>query len=241
MVSAHSSLPERSLGRKLVSSLRGRGVRASFRSLRSYLRRELRKYREGAFDRRYGTETHQRIDLSELPSLDGKLQPAHADWSYEAIDDKRFRRLMRRVPADPAALNFIDVGAGKGRAIMLAAQYPFHRVIGVEFAAELVRLARQNTEIFATKVAPLAPIELVLADFLAYTPPAHDAVFFLKNPFPHRIAREVIARIEELARAHMREAFIVYTEPPVETAAMMAERFELIEQTAAHTIAHVVA
>ena len=228
-----------SLGKRVISSVRRSGIRQSIRSLRVHLSRELRKYREGAFDRRYGTATHQRIDLSELPSLDGKLQPAHAEWSYEAIDDKRFRRLIRKVPADPAGLNFIDVGSGKGRAVMLAAQYPFRRVIGVEFAAELYELAKKNTEIFAAKVSPLAPIELVLADFLGYTPPPHDAIFFLKNPFPHRIARDVIARIEELAKATMGEAFIVYTEPPDETAKMMAERFEVVEQTRAHTIARV--
>jgi len=225
-----------SLGHKLRWSLRQRGVRHSLRSIRSFLRTELRKYREAAFDRRYGTETHQRLDLKELPSLTGKLPQALAEWSYEAVDGPRFRKLLSKVPASPERLNFIDVGSGKGRAVMLAAQYPFRRVIGVEFAAELYELARKNAAIFATQVSPLAPMEFVLADFLGYTPPAHDAIFFLKNPFPHHVARHVIARIHELAQAHMREAYVVYTEPPEPTARMMAERFAVVERRRAHMI-----
>ena len=32
---------------------------------------------------------------------------------------------------------FIDIGSGKGRALLLASQYPFQRILGIELLAEL--------------------------------------------------------------------------------------------------------
>jgi hypothetical protein len=39
---------------------------------------------------------------------------------------------------------FIDLGSGKGRALLMASAYPFKRIIGVEFMPELHRVAQEN-------------------------------------------------------------------------------------------------
>ena len=41
-------------------------------------------------------------------------------------------------------VSFIDVGAGMGRAVLLAAELPFRRVVGVELNPTLARIARKN-------------------------------------------------------------------------------------------------
>jgi len=39
---------------------------------------------------------------------------------------------------------FIDLGSGKGRVLLMASDYPFKRIIGVEFMPELHRAAQEN-------------------------------------------------------------------------------------------------
>lgn len=39
---------------------------------------------------------------------------------------------------------FVDLGCGKGRVVMMASEYPFRAVRGIELSARLVRVARRN-------------------------------------------------------------------------------------------------
>jgi hypothetical protein len=43
---------------------------------------------------------------------------------------------------------FIDIGAGMGRAVLLAAEMPFRAVIGVELHPALTRIARKNLTVW---------------------------------------------------------------------------------------------
>ena len=54
----------------------------------------------------------------------------------------RWRRCRPVAPID--AYTFVDLGAGMGRAMLLAAAYPFRAVVGVELHPTLARIARRN-------------------------------------------------------------------------------------------------
>ncbi len=43
---------------------------------------------------------------------------------------------------------FVDFGFGKGTALLLATEFPFKRIIGVEFSPELHRIAEENIKRF---------------------------------------------------------------------------------------------
>src|SRR5215469_11495850 len=59
--------------------------------------------------------------------------PVRAGNAREAIED---------LPIDDFAnYTFIDIGSGKGRMLFVAAEYPFEKVIGVEFAVDLHEIA----------------------------------------------------------------------------------------------------
>ena len=51
---------------------------------------------------------------------------------------------MARLDVDHSEFTFVDYGLGKGRVLMLATEYPFKRIVGVEFSESLDRTARQN-------------------------------------------------------------------------------------------------
>src|SRR5690349_10766861 len=89
----------------------------------------LSDWRDAALDRTYGIET---CELVQKPQGAGE-HPDHG-YLYEPIQLAVFRRIMAALAIDPHNYTFVDYGSGKGRALVLAAEYGFRRVVGVEYA-----------------------------------------------------------------------------------------------------------
>src|SRR5262249_19084439 len=81
--------------------------------------------------------------LGAIGKLIDEWQDCH-DYSPTSV--AAFRLTMREVAVRVGVDVFIDLGAGKGRVVALAAQYPFRRVQGVEISPQLVAAARVNLE-----------------------------------------------------------------------------------------------
>ncbi len=147
------------------------------------------------FDATHGVATEAVIFLGELdPEAIG---PALADAThYEAVPPQDFHELMRASPLEPERATFVDVGSGLGRAVMLASQYPFKQIVGVEVSPALHEIARDNLAHWRSNARPRSPdIRLVRADATEWDPPAGDLVLFLYNPFSEAALRRLIARI----------------------------------------------
>jgi len=102
---------------------------------------------------------------------------------YQPIPEDQFREMMRALNIDFSRFTFIDIGSGKGRALMLASEYGFRRIIGVELLPELDRIARQNLTRLRERGKNL-PVELVCGDATDFVFPAEPTVVFLFNPLP---------------------------------------------------------
>jgi SAM-dependent methyltransferase len=63
---------------------------------------------------------------------------------YQATDGTALERAVDVLRGDRRRFTFVDLGCGKGRALLVAARMGFGRVVGVEFARELVDVARDN-------------------------------------------------------------------------------------------------
>ena len=107
--------------------------------------------------------------------------------------------------APPLAIEhytFVDIGAGKGRAMLLAATNPFREVVGIELNPAMAAIARENLR--RVQVQPndlLAPIRLVEADALTTPLPAGPLVLFLFHPFEAPALRRLLRRIAQQAAA----------------------------------------
>jgi len=105
---------------------------------------------------------------------------------------------------------FLDVGAGKGRALLLASQYPFLRVEGVELNPDLTFIAHANIALWQRDPLAelLAPIALHHADALRHPLPSEPTLAFLFHPFELPLLRRFLRHIEqsrqpnENSRAH---------------------------------------
>ena len=95
------------------------------------------------FDERFGVETSGLI--YELPS--GHQHDLYNN-GYFAVAPSVFHAIMRamleRLHLDFQRFGFIDMGSGKGRALLLASDYPFREIIGVELSPKLDRVARDQ-------------------------------------------------------------------------------------------------
>src|SRR5882724_11277495 len=94
---------------------------------------------------------------------------------YSAVAPSVFREACRRwratLPpsaARVAAYSFLDVGAGKGRALLLAAELPFRKVIGVELSEDLARVAQKNITIWKRLAHPRAKIRVMHEDAMEF-------------------------------------------------------------------------
>jgi SAM-dependent methyltransferase len=109
-------------------------------------------------------------------------------------------------PRDIECTVFLDIGAGKGRAMLLASQHPFLRVEGVELNPALAQTARRNIALWQRDplANALAPLLLHHADATTHPLPLEPTVAFLFHPFELPILRRFLRHIEttQTARAN---------------------------------------
>ncbi len=173
------------------------------------------------FDRRYGVDTHTRLMLANL-TLEKSLEENLWDgWRTGPICPDFFREIMRQVRVPRDTWTFLDVGAGKGRALILAHQEGFRKVMALEFSAELIETAKRNVAQYKARTGADLHIEWAHADATTFDYPLGPSVLFLNNPFPGPVALGTLERIERSLRAHPRPLKLVYRRPRAEAVARL--------------------
>jgi SAM-dependent methyltransferase len=192
-----------SLLKNMMRRLRTEGVRSTGRLIVARCRGLLRSFLE---DRKRGLSTARAVKDRELGITDARYH-----W-YVATDYETFERAMRHVDFRPNEDVFVDFGSGKGRIVLLAAQYPFRRVIGVEFAEALNAVARQNHQ--QTKhTLKCKDVKLIQADATQWSVPHDATVLFFFNPFDGAILAQVCANIQRSLAEAPRKITIIYVRP----------------------------
>jgi predicted RNA methylase len=124
---------------------------------------------------------------------------------YIPIPFRTFFRTMKHVPHDLLTGTFLDYGAGKGRALVLAARYyNFRQVVGVEVSPELCRQAASNL-----KHTTGGRAEIICCDAATYQPPSDTTVFFFYNPFFGETMKMVLRNLRNSLLENPRRAAII--------------------------------
>lgn len=159
------------------------------------------------FDRQFGIDTSGWLMPAELG-----LDAAQAN-PYDPMPVRIAEYLLGKVATSTPGFTFVDLGAGKGRVLLLASRYPFGRLVGVELSTDLCRIARTNIAAFARHVPQAARIEIANMDAAAYPIPAGPCVIFLFNPFGSDVMQRVAHNIQRSYRDNPRKIVIVYYAP----------------------------
>ena len=153
-------------------------------------------------DFRYGTKTGGLVKAADVKGPNANLATAYR--GVRAIPLKKFLALL----ALDRKMGFVDVGSGKGRAMMLAADYGFERVTGVEFSASLVQIACQNIERIRSRF-PKTEFEVLHEDAAEFVPRSTDQVFFFYDPFSAAVMSQCLRRIKESYHWFPRPLYVI--------------------------------
>ena len=114
---------------------------------------------------------------------------------------------------DYSQYTFIDMGSGKGRVLFVAAEYPFRKVMGVEFSKELHEEAVANLKQYNYRGRRCADIEPVLADAREFEFPEDNLVIYLFNPFGEEVTGRMLENLERSLERHPRHVIVVMLWP----------------------------
>ncbi len=139
-------------------------------------------------------------------------QPTDRELFHEMLD-----ALAQQAEIDFAEFTFIDLGSGKGRALLMASDYPFRRIMGVELLPSLHRIAQQNLAQYHEAAQKCFAVESICADATTFALPDGPLVIYLFNPFQESGLRRALANLEKSLDANPRPAYVVYHNPLLES------------------------
>ena len=165
--------------------------------------------RQHPFDIAHGTETSGSVTAAECaPDAAMAAQVIPYGGSQPSIT----RAGIASLPEHDRYV-FVDIGCGKGRPLIVASEFPFRRVIGVEISAALADIARRNAAVIASRDPGRTPIEIHVGDATAVLPTSDRVVYFMYHPFRRVLVSTLVDNIERQLEQGLRHAFVVYYNP----------------------------
>jgi SAM-dependent methyltransferase len=164
------------------------------------------------FDAANGVNTSGLVAGRHLAS--GHRSDRHAT-AYYGVAPSVFLALMRRWQRSKPGASveetiFIDVGAGMGRAMLLAAEMPFRAVVGLELNPALARRARRNLSVWRKMDRARAPMRLVCGDATEFGFRSAPTVVFMFNPFGAPVMRRLLRAMSRNFAHHAGQLDVLY-------------------------------
>ena len=209
---------------RIKKSFATRGVIASlFRSvlLPIHLFQEFRIARmlgrysvQSDFDMRHRVETDG--DTGDWTYL-SDLEITSPNWiygtNYAGSEPRRFVASLSCINIRFEDFVFVDFGSGKGRALLMASEFPFKRIIGVEFSPELHAIAKRNIQQYVTPTQKCKSIESVCMDFAGWLLPTEPCVLYFYHPCEDPVLAKVLCNIRLSLEAQPRPLYLIYVAP----------------------------
>jgi hypothetical protein len=214
----------KNLAKMMTAPLRERGFRETLRSAHGLVY-AMREEKREAFDERFGTDTCRHVTRETLLSTGDDVQQL---WRYFATLEAPFRRLLRALPIDFADHTFIDLGSGKGKALLMASDLPWRRIVGVELAPALHEVAQRNVALYRSPAQRCTSFELWRGDAAKFVLPPGNLVVYLFQPFPADTMAAVMDNVKKSIGSGARVA-LAYMNPLFDTMIRASGIFELYE------------
>ena len=213
--------------RKFFDSLRKHGPLGTCRRVFAVMQRQLNRvpgcgrlflsldgilcivkcYFDRQFDRKYGVDTSDVIPLKDLTIKSKNIKDGN--W-YEPMSVKVFKHIMSYLTINFGEFEFIDFGSGKGRVLLLASEYGFKKIIGIEFAEELHRIATENVAIYERFTQRTINIETICMDAVEFPIPNVPVVIFFYSPFKAKVIEHVLSNVLLSLAMNPREIILIF-------------------------------
>lgn len=180
------------------------------------------------FDRRYGVDTDGLIYADA--AAEGHAGARH-NAGYYATAPSLFHGALALWRETLAGTGYavedytlVDIGCGKGRVLMMATEYAFREIVGVELDPGLARVARKNLSrlgrrrwlglpgpIIRTRGNP--SVRIIEGDALTVPLPDGPVALFYFNSFEQEMMEMWLARLGEIARERTHPLDLIYIHP----------------------------
>ena len=158
------------------------------------LRRVPDRILDGIVERRLGIATRGYKDVG----VEGHVH-------YGTIGYRGSMAILRSLN-DTAGKVLVDLGCGKGRFLSCAAQFPFAKVIGLEYDKELWEVGLRNAGRLRRRVCEIEIINCLAQEFTY----GAGSYYYLFNPFSAEILLQVIGKI---GRERTGPVVLIYVNP----------------------------
>jgi SAM-dependent methyltransferase len=148
-----------------------------------------------------------------LASLDFQSPNKGNGLQYASHHPLVTRPALAALDIDHRNYTFIDFGCGKGRVLLLASEFPYRRIVGLEFAPQLARTAQQNLQTYRTKTMKCHDISVICTDVADYRLPSEPEVLYFYNPFAPEVMQRVAQEITQSLQRSPRDVRLVLTGP----------------------------
>lgn len=160
--------------------------------------------------------------------------------AYQPTDPAFFREMLETIQQHTSIsfqdFTFIDLGSGKGRALLMASDYPFRRIVGVELLPSLDKIAKQNLSLFRSDSQKCFNLESICADATTFRFPEGALVIYLFNPFPEAGLRRALENLRQSLEKSPRAAYVLYHNPQLEHVLLEQAYFKKITGTHQYSI-----
>lgn len=182
--------------------------------------------RKHPFDRAYGTDTSGFLCGEEI--LTGHPAEDHGS-PYAGVQPSILRTALATLPGIGNS-TFIDLGCGKGRPMLVASEFPFRDIVGVELSPALAEVARKNAVAIGRRYPNRTPIRVEMGDATIFPMPHGDVVLFIYNSFDRELMEKVVKNVESALTTDSRRGIFIVSCNPVsgdcfDASPMLARRF----------------
>jgi len=140
---------------------------------------------------------------------------------YQPTEHELFHEMMAALERETkitfSEFTFVDLGSGKGRTLLMASDYPFERILGVELLPSLNEIAQENLRQYHSESQKCFAMESICADATTFEVGVNPLVVYLFNPFPEPGLRRVLANLERSLRTNPRPVYVMYHNPQLES------------------------
>lgn len=167
--------------RLIFSSIKRRGVINTYRYIVS----------DVFFDLKYRTNTNGVITGDNLK---GDITTKQHATDYQPANSFVLKKIFEKLKKELEGGVFVDIGSGKGRVLIAAAEYGAKKVIGIEFDRGLVIESEKNIKQFLTRNHLGTKVELINKDAREVELTKDVNIVFLYNPFDGILLGEVLKK-----------------------------------------------
>jgi SAM-dependent methyltransferase len=159
------------------------------------------------WDLLHSTDTCGQIPLA---SLDFQSENKALGFEYHSVHPRITLSALATLGIKYENYTFIDFGCGKGRVLLLASEFPFRRVVGVEFAPSLAETARRNLERYRSQSQRCKRTEVICTDATKFRMPLEPEVLYFYSPFKGAVMDRVVQNIESSVESYPRDVLVLF-------------------------------